>query len=63
MAVTRQEVVFEFDANTGEFLKATKKLEESMEGVADAAQDAADSGVRRAAGHSVQGVTLRGPTT
>jgi len=43
MAVTRQEVVFEFDANTGEFLKATKKLEESMEGVADAAQDAADS--------------------
>ena len=43
MAVTRQEVVFEFDANTGEFLKATKKLEEGMESVAEAAQDAADS--------------------
>ena len=39
MAVSKQEVIFEFDAETGEFLKATKKLEEGMEGVAEATAD------------------------
>lgn len=43
MAVTTQTVVFEFDAQTGEVLKATGQLQKSMESVADAAQDAADS--------------------
>ncbi len=43
MAVTTQTVVFEFDAQTGEVLKATGQLQKSMEDVADAAQDAADS--------------------
>jgi hypothetical protein len=43
MAVTTQTVVLEFDAQTGEVLKATGQLQKSMESVADAAQDAADS--------------------
>ena len=43
MAVTTQTVVLEFDAKTGEVLKATGQLQKSMEDVADAAQDAADS--------------------
>ena len=43
MAVTTQTVVLEFDAQTGEVLKATGQLQKSMEDVADAAQDAADS--------------------
>ena len=43
MAVTTQTVVLEFDAKTGEVMKATGQLQKSMEDVADAAQDAADS--------------------
>ena len=43
MAVTTQTVVLEFDAKTGEVIKATGQLQKSMEDVADAAQDAADS--------------------
>lgn len=41
--VTTQTVILEFDAKTGEVLKATKQLEDSMEGVANAAEDAADA--------------------
>lgn len=41
--VTTQTVILEFDAKTGEVLKATKQLENSMEGVADAAENAADA--------------------
>lgn len=41
--VTKQTVILEFDANTGELLKATKQLEDTMEGVAEAAKDAADA--------------------
>jgi hypothetical protein len=43
MAVTTQTVIFEFDAKTGEVLKATTQLQKNMENVAEAAQGAADA--------------------
>lgn len=43
MAITRQQVIFEFDANTGEVISATTQLQKNMERVADAANDAADA--------------------
>ena len=41
--VTKQTVILEFDANTGDLLKATKQLEDTMEGVAKSAEDAAQA--------------------
>ena len=43
MAVSKQTVIFEFDTNTGEVLKATNQLEKSFEEVAEAAQGAAEA--------------------
>ena len=43
MAITKQQVIFEFDADTGEVLSATTQLQKQMEGVADAANDAAEA--------------------
>jgi len=43
MAITRQQIILEVDADTGEVLKATSDLQKNMEGVADAANDAAEA--------------------
>jgi len=43
MAVSKQEVVLEFNANTSQVEKSVASLEKSMEGVADAANDAAEA--------------------
>jgi len=43
MAVTTQTVVLEFDAKTGEVLKATGQLQKSMDDVAQSAEDAAEA--------------------
>ena len=43
MAITRQQIILEVDADTGEVLKATSELQKNMEGVADAANDAAEA--------------------
>jgi len=43
MALTRQQIILEVDADTGEVLKATNDLQKNMEGVADAANDAAEA--------------------
>lgn len=43
MAVSKQTVIFEFDTNTGEVLRATNQLEKSFEEVAEAAQGAAEA--------------------
>jgi len=43
MAVTRQQIILEVDADTGEVLKATNDLQKNMEGVADAANNAAEA--------------------
>lgn len=42
MAVTKQQVILEFDADTGELLKATKAVEDSVEGVGTAAKKSGD---------------------
>lgn len=64
MAVTTQTVVLEFDAKTGEVLKATKQVEDSMEGVADAAKDAADAteDIGKSAKTSSSGLSKMGKT-
>jgi len=38
MAGTKQKVILEFDADTGELLKATKAVEDSVEDVGKAAK-------------------------
>jgi len=43
MAITRQQIILEVDADTGEVLKATNDLQKNMEGVADAANNAAEA--------------------
>jgi hypothetical protein len=43
MAVTRQQIILEVDADTGEVLKATTELQKQMQGVAEAANDAAEA--------------------
>ena len=43
MAVSTQTVVLEFDAKTGEVLKATSQLQKSMDDVAQSAEDAAEA--------------------
>lgn len=43
MAITRQQIILEVDADTGEVLKATSDLQKNMEGVAEAANDAAEA--------------------
>ena len=43
MAITRQQIILEVDAETGEVLKATSDLQKNMEGVADAANEAAEA--------------------
>jgi hypothetical protein len=43
MAVSKQEVVLTFDVDTGQATATVKKLQDSMEGVADAANDAAEA--------------------
>jgi len=43
MAVSKQTVIFEFDTNTGEVLRATNQLEKSFEDVAKAAEGAAEA--------------------
>jgi hypothetical protein len=43
MAVSKQEVVLTFDVETGQATATVKKLQDSMEGVADAANDAAEA--------------------
>ena len=43
MAVSTQTVVLEFDAKTGEVLKATSQLQKSMDEVAQSAEDAAEA--------------------
>jgi len=43
MADVTQTVVLEFDAKTGEVIKATTQLQKNMEDVAEAAQEAADA--------------------
>lgn len=43
MAVSTQTVILEFDAKTGEVLKATSQLQKSMDGVAQSAEDAAEA--------------------
>ena len=43
MAITKQQIILEIDANTGEVLKATSDLQKNMEGVAEAANDAAEA--------------------
>ena len=43
MADVKQTVVIEFDAKTGEVVKATTQLQKNMEDVAEAAQEAADA--------------------
>lgn len=43
MAITKQQIILEIDADTGEVLKATSDLQKNMEGVADAANDAAEA--------------------
>ncbi len=42
MAITKQQVILEFDADTGELLKATKAVEDSVEGVGTAAKKSGD---------------------
>ena len=42
MAVTKQQVILEFDADTGELLKATKAVEDSVEDVGKAAKKSGD---------------------
>ncbi|MHC4621584.1 MAG: hypothetical protein ACYTEQ_27905 [Planctomycetota bacterium] len=39
MAITRQQIILEVDADTGEVLKATSALEKSLDGVSDSAKD------------------------
>ena len=43
MAISKQQIILEIDADTGEVLKATSDLQKNMEGVADAANDAAEA--------------------
>ena len=43
MAVSTQTVILEFDAKTGEVLKATSQLQKSMDDVAQSAEDAAEA--------------------
>lgn len=39
MAVTRQQIILEIDADTGDVLKATGEIEKNLEGISDAAKD------------------------
>jgi chemotaxis protein histidine kinase CheA len=43
MAISKQQIILEIDADTGEVLKATSDLQKNMEGVAEAANDAAEA--------------------
>ena len=43
MAISKQQIILEIDADTGEVLKATSDLQKNMEGVAEAANEAAEA--------------------